>query len=975
MVVAHTMAAVAGSRAGRVGYDCGKEMNSNFRILGELEVLQDGRPVDLGSPRQRALLTRLIVSAGETVSTDCLVDDLWRENAPDKAKRTLQVYVSRLRKALGDDGVLLERSGLGYRLASEWGSVDAGRFESLAAEGHLALSSGDAESARSLLATALDLWRGPALADFPDDAFVREEAARLTEERISAEEALMWADLRLGHHTSAVPGLNDLVVRHPFRETFREQLMLALYRSGRQAEALRAYQDARSCLVEELGLEPGSGLRTMENRILSQDPTLDLLVRDRPAQDLGPLPFYLASFVGREKELERAGSLLQQERLLTIIGAPGVGKTRFALEIARTHAHNFEHGMYFVPLAAVINPRLADRAIAQTLGLVETRGLPVAESVKAFFRHRKALLILDNFEQILGAASQMVELLSAAPGLTIVITSRSPLQVAGEQRFLLPPLRVPLIGENPDLSELAAYDAVRLFSARARASHPTFDPGPKSMVTVAEIVRRLDGLPLAIELAASRSDVLTPEELLALITERVLVLDGGSIDGGSRHRTIRDAIDWSFELLDSRDEVFLRQLSVFVGGFTIEAAAAVVHTADRTAQEAIESLVAWSLVSRVSESGAGRFALLELVREFARTKLVGAGEAGRVAGRHARYFLKLVGDIEPLLTGADGVDASLKLDAEADNLRAALLFALTEPDPDLGLQMAACMWRYWQSTERLVEGREWLESLLAIRGASDPMRANGLMALGGVAYWQADHETAMAAYRDALELFRSLGDSFNEAEVLFSMSTTANFQNDVERAEEYALAARNLFAEVGSKEGIGRVVVAEGFSSWRRGDYSVALSKYEEAVGVARESDDEFMAMTAAVGVGALSFLLGDTQRALSVMVETLEGASHVHNEHIAVWVLDLIAAFCVRTDPIESVKLAGAADSLRRSAGGGMAVEAFGIEPAQTVAAPLLTGDDVSRAWVEGGSTTLEDAVLIAHRLADAGLEEKTPR
>jgi predicted ATPase/DNA-binding SARP family transcriptional activator len=958
-----------------VGYACGKEMNSDFRILGELEVLQDGRPVDLGSPRQKALLTRLIVSAGETVSTDRLIDDLWCEAAPDKAKRTLQVYVSRLRKALGDDGVLLERSGPGYRLASEWDSVDAGRFESLAAEGHLALSAGDAESARSLLATGLDLWRGPALADFPDDAFVREEAARLTEERISAEEALVWADLRLGHHASAVSGLNDLVARHPFREMFREQLMLALYRSGRQAEALRAYQDARSCLIEELGLEPGSGLRTMENRILSQDPSLDLVARDRSVQDLDPLPVYLTSFVGREQELERAAILLEQERLLTIVGAPGVGKTRFALEVARSHARDFEHGMYFVPLAAVVNPRLADRAIAQALGLVETQGRPVAESVKAFFRHRKALLILDNFEQILGAASQIVELLSAAPDLTIVITSRSPLQVSGEQRFLLPPLRVPLIGEGLDPSELASYDAVRLFSARARACHPTFDPGPKSMITVAEIVGRLDGLPLAIELAASRSDVLTPEELLALITDRVLVFDGASIDVGSRHRTIRDAIDWSFELLDSRDEVFFRQLSVFVGGFTIEAAAAVVHTEDRTAQEAVESLVARSLVSRVSESGVGRFALLELVREFARTKLVGAGEVDRVAGKHARYFLRLVGSIEPLLTRADGVDASLRLDAEADNLRAALLFAINEPDPDLGLQMAACMWRYWQSTERLVEGREWLESLLAIRGASDPIRANGLMALAGVAYWQADYETAMATYRDALELFRSLGDSLNVAEALFSMSATANFQDDVVAAEECAGEARRLFEKMDSRQGIGRVLVAEGFSLWRRGDYRAALEKYERADTIARAAGDDFMAMTAAVGVAALSFLLGDIRRALGVGIETLAEASEVHNEHVAVWVLDLIAAFCVRRAPADSVRLAGAVDSLRREAGGGMVLDAFGIEPSRVVAASLLDDEDLQEEWVKGGSLTLDEAISLAHHLADGGLEEKAPR
>ncbi len=958
-----------------VGYACGKEMDSDFRILGELEVLQDGRPVDLGSPRQRALLARLVVSAGEMVSTDRLIDDLWHEAAPDRAKRTLQVYVSRLRQALGDGGAVLERRGVGYCLVAGHRNIDALRFESLAEEGEFALSSGDPEAARSLLGTALGLWRGPALVEFPDDAFAREEAARLEEERISAEESRIWADLRLGCHTAAVSELNDLVARYPFRESFREQLMLALYRSGRQAEALRAYQNARSCLVEELGLEPGSGLRTMEARILSQDPTLDVVRSDGEAQSPVQLPSYLTSFIGRTEELKRARVLLTEQRLLTITGAPGVGKTRFAVEIARDQAHRFENGVHFVPLSPVANPRLVDRAIAQSLRLVEAQGRPVADSVKAFFRHREALLILDNFEHILSAAPTVGELLGAAPDLTIVITSRSPLQISGEQRFPLPPLRVPAITEGPDPLVLAEFDAVKLFQARARASLPMFDPDPEAMTIVAEIVARLDGLPLAIELAAGRSDVLSLEELRSLIARRILSLDGAAIDVGSRHRTMRDAIAWSIELLEPEVRALFRRLGVFEGGFTIDAARAVAEIGSERTREAIESLVARSLVSRVSESGVSRFALLELIREFARSELADTGEDQRVAGMHARYYRKLVGELEPLLTTVSGLEASLKLDVDVENLRGALLFALDQPDPDLGLQMAACMWRYWQSTERLVEGREWLESLLGVPGGSDDIRADGLMALAGVAYWQADYEKAMSTYREAEELFRSLGDSLNVAEVLFSMSATANFQGDVETAEECALEARRLFEEVESREVIGRVLVAEGFSRWKRGDYPVALEKYEQAGAIARASGDDFMAMTAAIGAAALSFLLGDTDRALGVAIEALAEASAVHNEHLAVWILDLTAAFCVREAPEDSVQLAGAADSLRREAGGGMVIDSFDIEPARAAAASLLSDIILQGAWVKGASMTLEDAVALAHHLADCRLDEEVPR
>lgn len=255
------------------------------------------------------------------------------------------------------------------------------------------------------------------------------------------------------------------------------------------------------------------------------------------------------------------------------------------------------------------------------------------------------------------------------------------------------------------------------------------------------------------------------------------------------------------------------------------------------------------------------------------------------------------------------------------------------------------------------------------------MRANGLMALAGVAYWQADHETAMATYRDALELFRALGDSFNEAEALFSMSTTANFQDDVVTAEECAGEARRLFEEMDSREGIGRVVVAEGFSSWKRGDYPVALSKYEEGVDIARTLGDEFMALTALIGVGALSYRLGDEERATSVMIEIVGGASEVRNEHTVVWALDLLAAFKVRTSPVESVRLAGAVDSLRRAAGGGMIVESFAIEPARSAASPMLNPEDLKEAWADGGTMTLDEAVSLAYRLGDTPIKHELTR
>jgi len=888
----------------------------------------------------------------------------------------LQVYVSRLRKSLRHNGARIKRHGNGYRLAVEPEELDASRFEALVCDGRASLARSDVVAARTQLEEALALWRGPALAGLTDDAFAREESVRLETLRLSAMEQRVQADLELGRHGEVVEELNELVAAHPFHEKLWEQLMLALYRSGRQADALRVGEKARFGLVEELGIDPGPALRAMEDRILTQDPLLDFVPPERAAMNKPhSLPLQRTSFIGRDSELARVAELLEHSRLLTVIGPPGVGKTRFALQLAEAHGCDFVDGVFFVPLAAVTKCRLVDRALAQSLGLSEVQGESAVAGVKAFFSNREALLILDNFEQVLGAATLVGDLLDGAPRLTIMVTSRAPLQISGEQRFPLAPLEVPRLRDEFDIEDLGQCDAVALFLARARAVDPTFNLDSGNASAIAELTVRLDGLPLAIELAAARTKVLTPHELLSRLERRMLVLTGNLIDVGSRHRTLHDAIVWSYELLDHKEREFFRCLGTFRGGATLSAVADIAGKDEVAALELVDYLMSESLVYRTVDPTGSRFAMLETIREFALRELAAEGEKHDVRSRHARYFLHFAQEVEPDLTRNSSGRVSERVALEADNLRAALLFALEEPEPDLGLAIASCIWRFWQGSERLVEGREWLESLLALPGASDTSRAGGLMALAGVAYWQADLGMAMSTYEEALVLYRALGDSLNVAEALFSMSATANFQGDVKKAEEFSVESRRLFEEEGSCEGIGRVIIAEGFSHWKRGDFAAALSDYEKGVAIARESGDEFMALTAGVGVSVLSFLLGDEQRAWSVMVEIITEASEVHNEHVVVWALELMAVFSVHIAPEESVRLAGAADSLRRAAGGGMVVESFGIEPPRLAAAPMLSRPELDNAWLEGATLTLDEAIALAYRLADAGVNQEVAR
>ncbi len=933
-----------------------------FRILGTVEAVRNGGRLKLGPPRQRAVLARLLISTKAVVTTDRLVEDLWPGEMPETARHALHVYVSRLRKALGPDSARLETRGSGYCLSIEPEELDASRFEQMAAAGRTALARGDPDAASARLREALSLWQGPALVEFADETFARGEAVRLDQLRLAVLEDRMWADLELGRHGELVEELKDLASRHPFREVFWEQLMLGLYRSGRQADALRIYQEARVKLSQELGIEPGPALRRMEARILAQDPSLEpsTVAVGAPSN----LPLQRTSFVGRERELTLGGELLEGSRLLTLTGAPGSGKTRLALRLAADHLSQFPHGSFFVPLAAVTNPRRLDTAIARTLGLREVPGETALEGLKAYLHDRRALLILDNFEQIIQGAPKVGELLDAAPGLKIVVTSRSPLGLFGEQEFPVPPLRVPPVDVDPNPSTLATYDAIALFAARARASDPSFEITVENGAAVAGITARLDGLPLAIELAAGRVKLLTPQSLLERLERRLTVLTDGPTDTVDRHKNLRRAISWSYELLQPEEQALYRRLGVFRGGFTLPAATMVVDLPHVDIWDGIESLLSKSLLHRPVGIGEARFAMLETLRDFALNELDGADEGREVALRHVHYFLSLAEETAPQLTRETQAAAMARLSQELDNLRGALRYCMQADEADLGLRLASCIWRFWQSSGHLAEGREWLEGLLASSKASAAARAKGLTGLAGLAYWQADYETAWVRYREALDLYRSNSDRFNEADTLFGMSMTATWTGDLDAGEQLADEARSIFEELGAREEVGKIFMAQGFALWKRNEYAAARPLWETSLAISRELGDQALSITQLAGLAGIEFHEGDRSEAVRIALGALEDASDLHNVALVVWLLDFIAAFTAPTAPETAVRLAGAAHSLRQTAGGGVPLEPLHIEDARSAAARLLSPENLEQAWTEGRAMTLEQAVDYANQL-----------
>jgi predicted ATPase/DNA-binding SARP family transcriptional activator len=665
-----------------------------IRVLGPLELVVDGRVRPVPGAADRALLA-LLALAGGRVSTDRLIDALWGRALPANPVNALQQRASKLRRVVGP---ALVTQPPGYRLDVDPDRVDAVRFARLVGERRFQ--------------EALALWRGPPLAEFAAQDWARVEVTRLEELRATAAEEQVEARLAAGEHAALVAGLEALVAADPFRERLRGQLMLALYRCGRTAEALAGYREFRERLGDELGLAPSVGLRRLEEAILRQDAALDAPVATpRPVTSL-PAP--LSSLIGRQEELRRIPEFLARSRLLTLVGPGGAGKTRLAVAAARQAAARHRDGVWFVPLAGVTDATRIPAAVAGALGLSDPGSASARRLVSAWLGPRQALLVVDNCEHLADPCARFVEqLLGTAEQLHVLATSREPLGVPGEVQLPVPPL--------------PAADAVSLFVERARGVRPDFaldddEPG------VRRICRRLDGLPLAIELAAARVKTLSVAEVAARLDDRFGLLTSGLRTAEARHRTLRATVDWSYELLTSGERVLLRRLAVFQGGWTMEAAEAVCGRAGGSdVLDLLSGLVDRSLV--VAEGG--RFRMLETIRAYAAARLAEAGEDEAMGERHAHYYTGLAETAEPALRAREQAVWLRRLRTDDTNFHGALSWARDRAasDPDRALRLAAALGWYWY-VERQVEGREQLVATLeAAVGGSAGTRARALQAL------------------------------------------------------------------------------------------------------------------------------------------------------------------------------------------------------------------------------------------------------
>ncbi|MBG0812780.1 BTAD domain-containing putative transcriptional regulator [Planomonospora sp. ID82291] len=694
-----------------------------FGVLGALEVRRgDGRTVAVGGPRLRALLALLLLDAGRVVTVERLLDGLYGDGrAPGDSVGALQAQVSRLRALLGDrgdgagaGGDLIVRRPAGYLIAVDPATVDACRFERLAAEGRRALSAGAPERASALLEEALGLWRGPALADVGDAPFAAAQAVRLEEARLAAAEDRAEAELAVGRPREAAAALQELVAAHPLRERPAGQLMRALYACGRQADALAVFEGIRRRLAEELGADPSAVLAATHLAVLRGDPSLVPAAATGAVSAAGPaersargLPAHLTPLIGRADELERIRALLGGGRLVTLTGPGGTGKTRLATEAAG----RLDGEVRFVELGPLGDGAKVPQAVLSALGLRETVLLsapnrqqsapdPTGRLVTAL-AGRDVLLVLDNCEHVVDDAARLADrLLSACPGVRVLATSREALGITGEVLCPVPPLELPGPGDHPGRAA-----AVRLFAERAAAVRPDFtldfgadprgDPGGESGAhgatarAVVQICRSLDGLPLAIELAAARLRSLTAVEIAARLDDRFRLLSRGSRTAQPRHRTLHAVVGWSWDLLDEDERTMARRLTVFAGGATLEAAERVCGVDD--ADGVLASLVDKSFVEVVG----GRYRMLETIRAFCAERLAEAGEEERLRRAHLDHFLLLAETADPYLRRDEQLEWLQRLDHEHDNLHAALHRAVKAGDLGPALRLLSALTCYW----------------------------------------------------------------------------------------------------------------------------------------------------------------------------------------------------------------------------------------------------------------------------------------
>ena len=658
------------------------------------------------------------------------------------------------------------------------------------------------------------------------------------------------------------------------------------------------------------------------------------------------LPAQASEFIGRTGDVAAVADLLTTSRAVTITGPGGTGKTRLAVQVASRVLSRYTDGVTYVPLESLRDHQLVISVLAAALEVEVKESTPM-EAVSEALTDRTALLVLDNFEHVLEAAGPIARILQQAPGIHVLATSQALLRIRGEHAYPLAPM-------DPG-------DAVALFVARAKAAEPSFEPSESDHRDIASLVERLEGMPLATELAAARIRLFGVQGLLDRVSAHFEFSDTSS-DMPDRHRTTRAAIAWSYDLLDEQERHALRLLSVFDGGFTLDAAEAVVGA---RALDLVASLLDKSLITSNVLLGEARFSMLESIRRFADEQLE-TGEASEAGDRHGHYFADLGVRVRPLLEGKAQQVWLGRIEAEHDNLRAVVRRSIERSDPEWALLAVGSTWRYFHRRGHNTEARQWLETLLALPGGGNRARAQATDALAAMEYWRGKLDDAMDLYRSSLALFEELGDGERVGDALFALSAAANFTGDFDLGHEYGLRSQAAYEQAGISSGVRKVKASEAYRIWRSGDLENGLIAWEEARDLFAKAGNVSEELQTEMGISAIRFEMGDTQGAFAGALSALERMWEIKDVPGSIALLAYAGSILTEPEPDGALRLGAAAIALRTRSGGALRPGDYGFQTAQEILEPTIETTRYAVAVAAGEAFTLDDAVAEALTLLE---------
>ncbi|WP_282702347.1 BTAD domain-containing putative transcriptional regulator [Streptomyces sp. CC219B] len=956
-----------------------------FRILGPLEVRRDGHPVVIGAAKLRLLLAALLAEADQVVTVDRLMSRLWGDRPPKEARNTLQNYVLRLRRVLDcpADGTPVVTHPRGYVIKVDPDTLDLHRFTALTLQGRTALKDGRAASAAQALCEALALWRGEPLSDLPAD-LLDDFVPALNERRLAALELRIDADLALGRSADVLPELRALIGAHPLRERFWAQRMLALARCERQGEALECYREVARLLADELGVAPGAELRRLHQRLLAAAPDLgetpDRAAAARP-RGAGNLPSEMTTFIGRTAQLAEVRALLTPARVVTLTGVGGVGKTRLALRVAAELEPAFADGVRLADLAPLTDPELLGRAVAEALGLRDHSARPAVDTILDHLRDRRLLVVLDNCEHLVDdVAALVLRMARAAPGLRVLATSRQRLGIPGEHVLTVPSLTVPDAPSPTRRADgaLCAQDgtaerseAVRLFVDRAVAAAPEFRLTTRNRDAIAQLCRRLDGIPLAIELAAVRLSTMTADEILERLDDRFRLLSAPYGPPSARYQhTLRRVVDWSYDLCTQQEQLLWSRLSVFSDGFDLEAAETVC-AGEGIAREDVLNLLAGlvnkSIVAVNSSGDRARYSLLETVRQYGQQRLREQGGATKLRLRHSECYRMMAVRAGDEWCGPGEADWLIRLRTELPNFRTALDFCTTRQDRvDAGLEIAVNLarTRCWFFNSTLGEGRHWLERLLALpTDAPPPLVAGGLAMKAWIALCQGDNPSAEAFLAECRILASELPDGAAAPPVTFIEGAHAMLVRGDPRSCALLAEARDRFRAAGQRGDAHMATMLWAMAEAFLGDRASARAALDAYVVEAAESGAEWARTWAQWCTGLFELRHGTAERSPAHLREALGRQWGLGDSWGPVWGAETLAwAMAATGHHAQAARLLGAAHRLRQDTG----VALIGLRPFHEAhvttehrVRQALGTREYEAAWSQGAST--RDGVRLA--------------